>query len=65
MDSLRTSHARVAALVRHRLPNDPELIEARRELARCLEQTRELRALVSTVSPTVLASLLHKETTSV
>ena len=58
MDSLRTIHARVAALTRFRPPDDAELAAAREELARCLEQTRDLRARVSHIPPGICEQFL-------
>ncbi|WP_406263592.1 hypothetical protein OIA45_49145 (plasmid) [Streptomyces chartreusis] len=58
MDSLRSLHARLAALTRHRAPNDPELVATREELARCKAQTRELRARIGGMSPSKCAQLL-------
>lgn len=60
MDSLRTVHARVAALSRRRAPDDPDLAAARKELALCKARTRELRARVSSLPPAACAKLLPK-----
>lgn len=51
MDSLRSIHARVAALARYRKPTDPEFISAREELASCLARTRALRTRLGSVPP--------------
>lgn len=61
MQSLRSTHARVAALARRRAPDDPELVQAREELARCLEVTRSLRVRIGSLSPTLCEQLLPKE----
>ena len=45
VESLRSIHARVAALARHRAPNDPEVAGAREQLALCRDQTNARRAL--------------------
>lgn len=60
MESLRSTHARLAALVRHRAPDDPEVTAARAELERCKEQTRAVRTRISSVPPTVFEQLLTK-----
>lgn len=66
MDSLRSTHARVAALARYRSPDDPEVALAREELARCKEKTRVLRARIGSLPASaceqVLASLVGKGT---
>jgi hypothetical protein len=58
VDSLRTLHARVAALSRHRHPGDPDIAAARAELERCKEANHALRVRISSLSPTVCAQLL-------
>lgn len=58
MDSLRSIHARVAALARYRRPDDPEVVVARAELARCLEETRVLRVKLGSLPPQACAGLL-------
>jgi hypothetical protein len=58
MDSLRSIHARVAALSRFRSPNDPELNATREELARCLEENRALRTRISSLPPGLCAQVL-------
>jgi hypothetical protein len=40
-------HARVAALARHRQPDDPDVVTARAQLAVCREETTARRALGS------------------
>lgn len=48
--SVRSSHARVAALVRHRGPDDPAAQAARKELTQRRDVSRALKAL-ETLSP--------------
>lgn len=57
MDSLRPIHARVAALSRHRAPNDPEVADARQQLVACRDETRARRAL-NAMSPEARKRLL-------
>lgn len=58
VDSLRSTHARVAALSRFRPADDSELTAARSELAACKDQTRALRARISSLPPETCAQLL-------
>jgi hypothetical protein len=58
MDSLRSIHARVAALSRFRSPDDPDVAKAREDLARCKEETRVLRARIGSLPPSACAQLL-------
>lgn len=57
VNSLRSTHARVAALVRHRGPDDPAAAAARAELAQSRDVSRALRAL-ETLSAEDCAQLL-------
>lgn len=58
MESLRSTHARVAALCRYRDPDDPEVVAARAELERCKEQIGTARARISSAPPADWAQLL-------
>jgi len=60
MDSLRSIHARVAALSRFRAPDDPELAACRDELARCKEQTSVIRARIGSVPPAACTAFLDR-----
>lgn len=59
VDSLRTAHARVAALTRHRGPDDPDVERAREELESCKEQTRRVRERIGGLSPAMCEDLLN------
>lgn len=59
MDSLRSTHARVAALARYRRPDDPEMVAARAELALCKEQTEAVRERIRSLPAERWAPLLH------
>ncbi|MFF2168152.1 hypothetical protein ACFVWP_46980 [Streptomyces sp. NPDC058175] len=58
MDSLRSTHARVAALLRYRDPDDPEVVAARAELERRKEQADYVREGISNLPPDMWAQLL-------
>lgn len=58
MDSLRTTHARVAALSRYRRPDDPEVVAARAELALCKEQTEAVRERIRSLPSAAWSQLL-------
>lgn len=60
VESLRSMHARVAALARYRTPDDPEFVAARAELERCKEQADVVREGVSNLPPDLWAQLLPK-----
>lgn len=51
MDSISTLHARVAALARHRGPDDPDLIECRRRLKQYTNNAEILRARIRKSPP--------------
>lgn len=63
MDSLRSTHARLAALVRHRGPDDPEVDAARAELALHLSETRRIRDRLDSLTPDDRGRLLALLTT--
>lgn len=65
MDSLRTTHARLAALLRYRDESDPDVIAARADLERCREQTNRARARISHTPSTLWAQLLEGTTADV
>ncbi|GAA3595230.1 hypothetical protein GCM10022295_90600 [Streptomyces osmaniensis] len=58
LDNLRSTHARVAALCRYRGSDDPEVVAARAELARCVEETRTIRDLAGKFPAALRAQLL-------
>jgi hypothetical protein len=58
VESLRSTHARVAALIRHRGQNDPEVAAAREELRQCKDATRTIRARVGSLPPARFEQLL-------
>jgi len=58
VESLRSTHARVAALVRHRGPDDPAVIAARVELAQHLAETQTIRARLDGLTPEARQRLL-------
>lgn len=58
VESLSSIHARVAALSRHRSPEDPEVAAARAALVRCKKQTHELRSRVQSLPASVLVKVL-------
>lgn len=58
MESLRSLHARVAALARYRPQDDPEVVAARNLLAQRVEQARTVRTGIGELPPTSWQDLL-------
>lgn len=58
VESLRSTHARVAALIRHRGPDDPEVAAAREQLAVCKAKAAADRKRVRAVPIDVWAQVL-------
>lgn len=57
MDSLRSTHARLAALVRHRGDDDPTVKAARLQLARYRDDAEAIRSALGALPPDALRLL--------